>query len=193
MSTINRARLCACVFQYISQLLFSCSSDQDLFLNPPSFHFFHFSSLIRCTSLYDIDFRNLEDRLRNCALHVDHNAVDRHNSCERKTSASSSITSDSSGSTASTASASKFHLLQSNQTCVNGNSQRPLDANANEPIYAVVNLKNKYELRAKKKLADDAVVSFPDNFILRRERPNSFHVNSGEYEEVRCTRCELHG
>lgn len=159
---------------------------------------FLFFSLLVAHSMHlivwpGIDFRNLEDRLRNCALHVDHNAVDRHNSCERKTSASSSITSDSSGSTASTASASKFHLLQSNQTCVNGNSQRPLDANANEPIYAVVNLKNKYELRAKKKLADDAVVNFPDNFILRRERPNSFHVNSGEYEEVRCTRCELHG
>lgn len=134
---------------------------------------------------YGIGYRNLEVRLRNIALHADH--ADRHNSCERKTSASSSITSDSSGSTASTASASKFHLLQLNQTNGGDAKRRPLDANANEPIYAVVNLKNKYEHRAKKKLADDAG-NFTDNCILRRERPNSFHVNSGEYEEVRCTR-----
>lgn len=64
------------------------------------------------------------------------------------------------------------------------NGNHVLDANTNEPIYAVVNMKNKYEHRAKKKLVDDANL---DNCIFRRERPNSFHVNSGEYEEVRCT------
>lgn len=125
-------------------------------------------------------FRNLEDRFRNISLNIDHS--DRRLLCERKTSASSSTTSDSSG-TASTASASKFHLLKMNQT-TSYNSNQLFDPNTNEPIYAVVNLKNKYEHRAKKKLADE---SYLDNFILRRERPNSFHVNSGEYEEVRWT------
>lgn len=100
-----------------------------------------------------------------------------HETCERKTSASSSITSDSSGSTASTASASKFHLLK----IPNDRNIDQTKHKCNEPIYAVVNLKNKYENRAKKKNVGEETMN---DFILRRGRPNSFHVNSGEYEEV---------
>lgn len=46
-----------------------------------------------------------------------------------------------------------------------------------EPIYAVVNLKNKYARRAKK-------IEIDENIFVK-ERPNSFHVISGDYEEVR--------
>lgn len=46
-----------------------------------------------------------------------------------------------------------------------------------EPIYAVVNLKHKYARRAKK-------IEIDENIFVR-ERPNSFHVISGDYEEVR--------
>lgn len=46
-----------------------------------------------------------------------------------------------------------------------------------EPIYAVVNLKNKYARRAKK-------IDIDENIFVK-ERPNSFHVISGDYEEVR--------
>lgn len=60
----------------------------------------------------------------------------------------------------------------SNQLCLN---------EKNEPIYAVVNLKDKYENRAKKKSIDEQHVI---DYIPRRERPNSFHVVSGDYEEV---------
>lgn len=45
-----------------------------------------------------------------------------------------------------------------------------------EPIYAVVNLKHKYARRAKK-------IEIDENIFVR-ERPNSFHVISGDYEEV---------
>lgn len=45
-----------------------------------------------------------------------------------------------------------------------------------EPIYAVVNLKNKYARRAKK-------IEIDENIFVK-ERPNSFHVISGDYEEV---------
>lgn len=46
-----------------------------------------------------------------------------------------------------------------------------------EPIYAVVNLKNKYARRAKK-------IEIDENVFVK-ERPNSFHVISGDYEEVK--------
>lgn len=46
-----------------------------------------------------------------------------------------------------------------------------------EPIYAVVNLKNKYARRAHKTEIDEN--------IFAKDRPNSFHVISGDYEEVR--------
>lgn len=46
-----------------------------------------------------------------------------------------------------------------------------------EPIYAVVNLKNKYARRAKQ-------IEIDENIFVK-ERPNSFHVISGDYEEVR--------
>lgn len=49
--------------------------------------------------------------------------------------------------------------------------------NVSEPIYAVVNLKNKYARRANRKEMED------DTYF--RERPNSFHVISGDYEEVK--------
>lgn len=46
-----------------------------------------------------------------------------------------------------------------------------------EPIYAVVNLKSKYARRANK-------IEIDENIFVK-ERPNSFHVVSGDYEEVR--------
>lgn len=102
------------------------------------------------------------------------------------------MSSGSSGvSNASTASASKFQLLsvpkdQSSQNSSDAMNSTP-DSNQlclnkqNEPIYAVVNLKDKYENRAKKKSIDEQHVI---DYIPRRERPNSFHVVSGDYEEV---------
>lgn len=51
-----------------------------------------------------------------------------------------------------------------------------------EPIYAVVNLKNKYENRAKKKSVEEPCVT--ECIQRQKERPNSFHVISGDYEEV---------
>lgn len=54
-------------------------------------------------------------------------------------------------------------------------SMPPLGVNISEPIYAVVNLKNKYAQREKLKQMEE-------NFQC--ERPNSFHVVSGDYEEV---------
>lgn len=55
-------------------------------------------------------------------------------------------------------------------------SMPPMSVNANgEPIYAVVDLKNKYAHRAKMKQMEEK---------YHRERPNSFHVVSGDYEEV---------
>lgn len=63
----------------------------------------------------------------------------------------------------------------------------PLGMNMGEPIYAVVNLKNKYAQRAK-------LQQMEEKFQI--ERPNSFHVVSGDYEEVnsglnihRCVLC----
>lgn len=53
-----------------------------------------------------------------------------------------------------------------------------------EPIYAVINLKDKYEHRAKKKSLDEHQIVTVD-YLQRRERPNSFHVVSADYEEVR--------
>lgn len=45
--------------------------------------------------------------------------------------------------------------------------------NSNEPIYAVVDLKTKYERRAKLKEMES-----------KQQRPKSLHVTSGDYEEV---------
>lgn len=45
-----------------------------------------------------------------------------------------------------------------------------------EPIYAVVNLKKKYALRAQQKEVTES--------YLFRDRPNSVHVVSSDYEEV---------
>lgn len=45
-----------------------------------------------------------------------------------------------------------------------------------EPIYAVVDLKNKYARRAKLQALEDQ---------MQKERPKSFHVSSNDYEEVR--------
>lgn len=62
------------------------------------------------------------------------------------------------------------------QTKDTNNATTPLNVNITEPIYAVVNLKNKYARRAKirEELEED----------VNRERPNSFHVVSSDYEEV---------
>lgn len=124
-------------------------------------------------------------------------------------SCSSSLSSGSASgvSNASTASASKFQLLscslakdQSNghdTTTATAISPNPPTTNVNninhliqnqsiggEPIYAVINLKDKYEHRAKKKSLDEHQIVTVD--CLRRERPNSFHVVSADYEEVKC-------
>lgn len=127
-------------------------------------------------------------------------------------SCSSSLSSGSASgvSNASTASASKFQLLscslakdQSNghDTTINGTTATAISpnspttnvnninhliqnqSNCGEPIYAVINLKDKYEHRAKKKSLDEHQIVTVD--CLRRERPNSFHVVSADYEEVR--------
>lgn len=44
-----------------------------------------------------------------------------------------------------------------------------------EPIYAVVDLKNKYARRAKLQALEEQ---------MEKERPKSFHVSSNDYEEV---------
>lgn len=124
-----------------------------------------------------------------------------HTACVRKTSANSSIASPSlscsssmsSGSSgvsnASTASATKFQLLTATKDQCNQDSNDSTNRTNNhlvhtkdgEPIYAVVNLRDKYEHRAKKKSLDE---QHGIEYIQRRERPNSFHVASGDYEEV---------
>lgn len=102
------------------------------------------------------------------------------------------MSSGSSGvSNASTASASKFQLLaapKGKNTKDNIDSSRTTPTTSHlihgkdgEPIYAVVNLRDKHEHRAKKKSLDEQFVA---DCIQRRERPNSFHVVSGDYEEV---------
>lgn len=136
--------------------------------------------------------------MQRISLENDKNA-NLHASCMRKTSSiaspslscSSSLSSGSSGvSNASTASASKFQLLTApkdlnSQDITNGvrptlNLNHLIHNKNGEPIYAVVNLKDKYENRAKKKSLDEVT-----ECIQRRERrPNSFHVVSGDYEEV---------
>lgn len=58
----------------------------------------------------------------------------------------------------------------------NGSKSSACASAGAEPIYAVVNLKNKYARRARKNEFDE------DVFV--KERPNSFHVISGDYEEV---------
>lgn len=156
--------------------------------------------LIALICLY---FSALVEQIQRISLENDKNS-NLHASCVRKTSAtssiaspslscSSSVSSGSSGvSNASTASASKFQLLsvpkdQSSQRGTDAIMRSTSDSNQfgfskkNEPIYAVVNMKDKHENRAKKKSLDDQ--HFTD-YIPRRERPNSFHVASGDYEEV---------
>lgn len=127
-------------------------------------------------------------------------------------SCSSSLSSGSASgvSNASTASASKFQLLshakdQANghdsmaTTTINGINNAAASPNSHnvnrinhliqnqsiggEPIYAVINLKDKYEHRAKKKSLDEHQMLAVD-YLQRRERPNSFHVVSADYEEV---------
>lgn len=54
----------------------------------------------------------------------------------------------------------------------NGNESTTVNG---EPIYAVVDLKNKYARRAKLQALEDQ---------MEKERPKSFHVSSNDYEEV---------
>lgn len=112
---------------------------------------------------------------------------------QRKKSLSSS---SSTVSTASTASASKLQLLQKNgvinespddddieddDDVLDGLAVRNGSNDPNEPIYAVVNMKNKYENRARKRSPNQLY----SNYNPHKERPNSFHViSSGDYEEV---------
>lgn len=104
------------------------------------------------------------------------------------------MSSSSSGvSKASTASASKFQLLatpkdeisqdSTDSASPTPNTTRLIQCKGGEPIYAVVNLRDKHEHRAKKKSVDEQLVTM-NECIQRRERPNSFHVVSGDYEEV---------
>lgn len=58
-------------------------------------------------------------------------------------------------------------------------STNNIPLNISEPIYAVVNLKNKYARRAKMK------EEMKGSKNETRERPNSFHVTSNDYEEVK--------
>lgn len=53
----------------------------------------------------------------------------------------------------------------------------PQIAPVTEPIYAVVDLKNKYARRAR-------IKEMEDTSNKSRDRPNSFHVTSSDYEEV---------
>lgn len=130
---------------------------------------------------------------------------------QRKKSAASSIISSSSStvSTASTASASKLPLLRNTRAMNGVINESPDDDNIendddednenddddvldgamkngtndpNEPIYAVVNLKNKYENRARKRSPPNQLYT---NYNPHKERPNSFHViSTSDYEEV---------
>lgn len=132
---------------------------------------------------------------KNSKLHAAHVHETSGNSsiASPSLSCSSLMSSGSSGvSNASTASASKFQLLaapkaqctQSKIDSTNGalNPKKMVNNISGEPVYAVVNLKDKYEHRAKMKSLDE---QFGTVCIQRRERPNSFHVVSGDYEEVR--------
>lgn len=149
--------------------------------------------------IFFLIFSTLVEQIQRISLENDKNS-NLHATCVRKTSANSSIASPSlscsssmsSGSSgvsnASTASASKFQLLtapkdQCSQSSkiTTPNFSQLIQNNAGEPIYAVVNLKDKHEHRAKKKSLDENLTT---EFIQRRERPNSFHVVSADYEEV---------
>lgn len=144
----------------------------------------------------------LADQIQRISLENDKNS-NLHEACVRKISenssiaspslsSSSSMSSGSSGvSNASTASASKFQLLTASKNqcsedstdsiILNSNPKQLVQRRDGEPIYAVVNLRDKYEHRAKKRSWDEPPTT---ECIQRRERPNSFHVISGEYEEV---------
>lgn len=50
--------------------------------------------------------------------------------------------------------------------------------NLSEPIYAVVDLKNKHEKRRKMREMEN------ENTVDSHQRPRSFHVGSSDYEEV---------
>lgn len=148
----------------------------------------------------------LTDQIQRISLEDDKNS-NLHAACVRKISAnlsiasptlssSSSMSSGSSGvSNASTASASKFQLLTASKNqcsedttdsiILKSNPEQLIQRRDREPIYAVVNLRDKYEHRAKKESSDKPPTT---ECTQRRERPNSFHGNmhviSGEYEEV---------
>lgn len=148
---------------------------------------------------------DLDENMENMLLETNDNENDNDNGSmiiQRKKSAASSIISSSSStvSTASTASASKLQLL-CNAKAMNGvinecPDDDDIDKNEddddvldgtiknepNEPIYAVVNLKNKYENRARKRSPDRLYRNYNPR---PKERPNSFHViSSSDYEEV---------
>lgn len=166
-------------------------------------------ALIFCFLCLLCVFSTLAEQIQRISLENDKN-LNIHAVCVRKTSANSSIASPSlscsssmsSGSSgvsnASTASATKFQLLtapkdqcshvDSNEDSTNRAAtataivKQLVQTKDGEPIYAVINLKDKYEHRAKKKSLDE---QHGIEYIPRRERPNSFHVVSGDYEEVR--------
>lgn len=77
------------------------------------------------------------------------------------------------------------------ESTLNDNSKMPLASSAtipcssghinnlSEPIYAVVDLKNKYARRKMREMENETVVD-----SSQPERPRSFHVGSSDYEEV---------
>ncbi len=91
---------------------------------------------------------------------------------------------------ASTSTADDKHLMDGTNS--NDNNKMPLNTSVtgppsssgnvnslSEPIYAVVDLKNKYARRKMREMENEnAIDSQP-------ERPRSFHVGSSDYEEVR--------
>lgn len=118
-----------------------------------------------------LNFSCLEEKIQSITLETIDNEI---KPIMRKKSAALSIISSGSStvSTASTASASKFQLLKTPEEDDEDIDLPDVSKQSREPIYAVVNLKDKYEHRAKKK-------------SINRERPNSFHVMStNDYEEV---------
>lgn len=181
-----------------------CSSFIFFFCLPFYYLFFYFVS---STSMLEQIQRISLENDKNSNLHascVRKASATSSSIASPSLSCSSSLSSGSASgvSNASTASASKFQLLtlakdQGNDhdtmvaTAAAAAASSPnqptatvTNLNKCEPIYAVINLRDKYEHRAKKKSLDQHHIVTVD-CLQRRERPNSFHVVSADYEEVR--------
>lgn len=169
----------------------------------------------RVTLLLSHFHRTIEEQIQRLTLDSKENTDSIHSSAEADSGASAlSSNSSSKSSSSSTASSSSYNLSnQSTEPQSSGQpvdntilnnlnevglktksqsrdgiaaigvittaSTNNIPLNISEPIYAVVNLKNKYARREKMK----EEMKNPKNPI--RERPNSFHVASSDYEEVK--------